>query len=114
MRDQLAPSVGQNRPGLLPTVPLLLRLLFLSNHKMASGTKRHKPHRVAVWLSTDDHTLLVAIVASEKDTVTNTIRRMIRSRHHRIFSPRPQALTLRLPQQQVSEFTTFNEKDQNK
>jgi hypothetical protein len=73
------------------------------------AVQRKKPHRVALFLSTEDHTLLKAIVDSEKDTVTNVIRRMIRSKHKRIFSPKPQHLTLRLPQ--ATPDFNLNDKD---
>ena len=76
-----------------------------------ASVKRNKPHRVALYLSVGDRALLEEIVGREKDTVTNIIRRMIRSRHKHMFSPRPQALTLRLPQPPTSDFTTLNEKE---
>ena len=76
-------------------------------------SKRRKPHRITLDLSDEDHLLLAAIIEHEKDTAASALRRMIRSRHNRIFSPPKPQLTLRLPQStpDFGSIATTKEKD---
>lgn len=75
-----------------------------------ASPKRRKPHRIVADLSDEDRKLLSELVSHEKDTVTNVLRRMIRAHHKRTFSPKPQALTLRLPQS-TPDFSNLSEKE---
>jgi len=65
------------------------------------------PHSVMVKLGSDDKAMLDEIVRREKDTFSNVIRRLIRSKHKRLFSPQP-SLKLTLPTgMQSSEVSNF-------
>ena len=80
---------------------------------MTTKKSMNKGRRIALFLSDEDQPLLLAVVRHERDTVANVIRRLIRAKHSDLFSPRPQSLTLLLPQQtpDFANLTTLNEKE---